>query len=148
MAAHSKEVRLAEANDVIAAISRHGRRFFYSAEHDRNSRFEMDSRGKLWLIDKYTGRRVYVSYTGEWRAFSDGGTLRRLIEALANYIRSGEKMPSSHFGPWPDWFCDGDLWGYGAEAMAQLRTDLRQHNAIAFPKPRESEASTNQQIGA
>jgi len=26
------------------------------------------------------------------------------------------------FGPWPDYICGGDLWGYGPEAMEELRS--------------------------
>ena len=22
-------------------------------------------------------------------------------------------MPASYLGPWPQWMCEGDLWGYG-----------------------------------
>lgn len=143
----AKKLRLAEANQVIAAISAHGRRFFYCSQHDRISRFEIDDRGRLWLRDKWTDGRVYLAYRGNWRLFSDGGTLRRLIEKLAIYIRTGEPLMSSLFGPWPDWICDGDLWGYGSEAMASLRTELQKSPAISFPAPRSREASISQ-LGA
>lgn len=116
--------RVAHANDLIAAISRHGRRFFYDADRGRVARFEMDLAGRLWFRDEYTNRRVYVAYRWRWRHFSNGGTLRRLVESLAAYIRQGAPVPSSHFGPWPQWVCDGDLWGYGKSAMAALRTEI------------------------
>lgn len=133
MADTTKRQRLAEANRVIAAIARHGRRFFHDQRHDRVSRFEIDLAGRLWLRDKYTWQRVYVAYRYQWRHFSDGGTLRGIIEALADYIRTGTPIAGGHFGPWPQWYCDGDLWGYGADAMVALRAELAGSDAIRFP---------------
>ena len=120
----TRRQRLTHANELIAAISRHGRRFFYYEGHDRVARFEIDLAGRLWLRDDYTGRRIYIAYRGNWRQFSHGGTLRRLVEATALYIRQGKPVPAGHFGPWPQWLCEGDLWGYGREAMATLRAEI------------------------
>lgn len=126
-----KLARLAHANDVIRAISRHGRRFFHSPEHDRVSRYELDGRGRLWFVDKWTGKRIYVAYKGPWRHFSEGGTLRDLVLDLACYIRTGEPVAPRRFGPWPQWYCEGDLWGYGP-AMEDLRRELDASPAVDF----------------
>lgn len=125
--------RLAEANHLILEISAIGRRFFYSEPHDRVACFERSVDGKLWFRDDYTGRRIYVAYRGEWRHFSHGGTLRRLVEGLAGYIRTGERIPAGHFGPWPEYYFNGDLWGYGKEAMSALRGALRGNDCVAWP---------------
>lgn len=134
--------RLENANAVLLAISRHGRRFF---EHKgRVSQFEMDIRNHVWLRDKWTGKRVHLTKRGRWRHFSDGGTLRALCQALLEYIRTGEPIGPSWFGPWPQWICDGDLWGYGHEAMTALRAELSKLPAVrpvaaSLPSPIERE---------
>ncbi len=119
-----KGKRVVEANRVIDAVSRHGRRFFWCEQKQSISRFEIDRRSRIWLVDKWTGRRIYVAYEGRWKGFSDGGTLKSLIEALRDYISTGEPINPRYFGPWPQHYCDGDLWGYGLEAMEALRVEL------------------------
>lgn len=130
--AKTKAERLADANYLILQISMFGRRFFYYERGNRVARFEYSIDGKLWLRDEYTDKRVYVAYRGNWRNFSNGGTLRRLIEALALYIRTGERIPAGHLGPWPDHYCDGDLWGYGKEEMARLRGAAWSRDCVAW----------------
>ncbi len=131
MTVETPRQRLTHANDLIAAVSRHGRRFFYDADRGRVARFEIDLAGRLWFRDDYTNRRVYVAYRGNWRKFSHGGTLRRLVESLAAYIRKGTPVPSGHFGPWAQWLCEGDLWGYGKPAMAALRAEIADSPCLA-----------------
>jgi len=123
--------RLAKANQCIQIISEHGRRFFSlradsypdKCMADRVSRFELDEKtGKLWFRDKYSWKRVYVAYPYKWRGFSEGGTLRSLIQSLRDWINDESKtVPFGHFGPWQEWVCGGDLWGYGKEEMAEVR---------------------------
>lgn len=127
----SKHQRLDEANAVIRAMAGVGRRFFYNERHDRVARFELTLDGRLWFRDDYADKRIYVAYRGRWREFSHGGTMRRLVDALAEYIRSGKRIAAGHFGPWPAWVSDGDLWGYGDEAMASLRAALAENDCIA-----------------
>lgn len=132
----AKRQRLGEANAVLVAISQRGRCFF--AHQGRVSRFEIDLAGKLWLRDKYTWKRCYVAYRYRWRHFSDGGTLRRLVDALANYIRTGHRIPGRLFGPWPESYCRGDLWGYGKAEMAALRAELASSPAVEWPAAQEA----------
>ncbi len=56
--------------------------------------------------------------------------MRRLVEALRDYIRTGEPISSGHFGPWSKILCDGDLWGYGFEEMAKVRHDVSKTQAV------------------
>lgn len=108
----SKAARAAKANELLVAIAACGRRFFH---HDgRVSRFDVDARGRVWFIDKYTQKRIYTHYRYEWHGFSEGGTLRVLIENLRDFIRTGQ-APDLGLGPWPAWVCGGDLWGYGED---------------------------------
>lgn len=123
----SKQNRLVRANELLATIAGCGRRFFRHKE--RVSQFELDERGRLWLHDCWTDKRVYVAYRGRWRHFSEGGTMRTLIEALSRYVRSGERLNPNYFGPWPPICCDGDLWGYGYH-MECVRTAARQLDIV------------------
>lgn len=114
----TKEERLAKANQMIRAIASCGRKFF--AYQDRVSRFDVDGRGRVWFIDKYTQKRIYTHYAGQWRGFSDGGTLHGVAVALREFIIHGKQLRPTTFGPWPEWICGGDLWGYG-EDMQSVR---------------------------
>lgn len=128
----SKGERIYEANYALLTISIFGRRFFYNQLHNRVACFEMTIDGRLWFRDDYTDRRIYVAHRGRWRHFSHGGTLRRLVDGLARYIRTGEQISPRHFGPWPDHYCDGDLWGYGRGPMESLRQALKPRKCIAW----------------
>lgn len=115
----ARQARVFVANQLIQVIASHGRRFF----HHKNlvSRLELDRRGRVWLIDKYTSAHIYTHYRGNWRGFTEGGTLRNLIEQLRDYIMGRRPdLPLELLGPWPKWYCDGDLWGYGDD-MAKVR---------------------------
>lgn len=125
-----KTQRAARANALIKAISGCGRKFFAYPDHHGVSRFEVDGRGRIWFVDGYTGRRIYLHYKYWQRGFSEGGTLRALICALREFIATGEPIPSSHLGPWPQYICDGDLWGYG-DNMQIVRACAAELNIIA-----------------
>lgn len=131
--AQLKQERLKKANAVIQAIAKHGRRFFYYDKTGAVSYFKLDERGRIWLVDKYTQEPVYVAYRYHWRAFSEGGTLRRLIEDLADFIRTGEPISAGHFAGYPGWFAPGDPWDYGTEAMEAVRAEVMKTGAV---KPR------------
>lgn len=128
--AQRKQERLEKANAVIQAISRHGRRFFYYDKTGAVSYFKLDERGRIWLVDKYTQKPVYVAYRYHWHRFTEGGTLRALIEALRDFIRTGEQISSGHFAGYPGWFAPGDPWGYGTEAMEAVRVEVMQTGAV------------------
>ena len=83
----------------------------------------MDANKRIWFIDDYRGSRVFVSYRGEWRGFSHGGTLRSLIEAMRDYIRCGTPIHPEIIAPAMSY---GDMWGYGAEAAAAVRAEAHQ----------------------
>lgn len=117
--------RVDTANEFIRIISSHGRRFFH---HDgRISRFELDDRGRVWFIDKYSGsgRRIYTHQNGGWgRWFTEGGTLLDLCKALREFIMRRDRLPAHHLGPWEEWGRNGDLWGYGANNMEKVRAGV------------------------
>lgn len=132
--------RIEHANAIILSMSGHGRRFFYNSKHDRVARFEIDSAGRLRFRDEYTDKCIALIHGGKWRGFTNGGTMRAIIEDLAQYIRTGKKI-RNHFGPWPDWICDGDLWGYGDDAgkvRAEVSVNPALRQASSLAKEREA----------
>jgi hypothetical protein len=126
----TKEERLANANEMLRAIASCGRKFF--AHEDRVSRFEVDQRGRVWFIDKWTQKRIYTHYRYDWRGFSEGGTLRALVERLRDFITQGKQLPPTIFGPWPEWVCGGDLWAYG-DAMQRVRDAAEELRIVPQP---------------
>ena len=124
--------RLAIANEVILCVARHGRKFFSSHGDERVqnyperfSHFEYGDglKPRLKFRDKYTWKLIDISQPHRWRGFSDGGTLRAIVEMLAGYIVRGKPI-SNHFGPWHKDLCGGDLWGYGIPAAEAMRAEM------------------------
>jgi hypothetical protein len=108
-----KQDRLNKANELIALIAGCGRKFF--AHNGRISHFEIDQRGRIWFIDAYREARIYTHFiSGRWHGFSEGGTLRDLVIRLRDFISIGKKI-TGVFGPFPDWYSEGDPWGYGQD---------------------------------
>ncbi len=124
------EERLEKANVIIRVIGSHGRHFL-SENSDRRAlvenpffaHFTVDNRNELWFVDRYT-RKPSLVRLREWPHFSDGGTLRSLVDHLANYIAHNSQINQRIFGPWPQWSCGGDLWGYG-EDMQKVRDGVK-----------------------
>lgn len=106
-----KSERLAACNGLLSVIADCGRRFF--RHEDAVAQLELDRRGRVFFHDAYTRKRIYTHYRGRWRGFSNGGTLKNLVEAMRDYIVKGRPIPACVFGPWPYHVCGGDLWGYG-----------------------------------
>ncbi|MCP4990877.1 MAG: hypothetical protein GY928_34000 [Colwellia sp.] len=119
-----KQQRIQKANELIKTIGTCGRKFFNFPDHHGLARFEVDERGQVWFIDSFTGNRIRLHYRN-WertlkRKFNLGGTLKVLVKHLRHFIVKGELVPSSQFGPWPEWQCGGDVWGYGND-MERVR---------------------------
>lgn len=108
-----KQQRTEKVNQLIQAISAVGRKFFRYKENI--SQFEIDKQGRVWFVDGYCGKRIYAHYKHSWRGFSEGGTLMSICKELVDYIRTGKLLHERTFGPFPDWVCDGDPWGYKAD---------------------------------
>ena len=114
----TKEQRIEVANRFVKIISEHGRKFF-----ERNGKvgyFDIEHGHVVWHCE-VAKKRIWLSY--KYWSFGNGGTMRALINALANYIREGGELPMRHLGPWPKWIGgDGDMWGYGTDEMEKVRT--------------------------
>ena len=117
-----KRKRAEHVNQAIRIIADHGRRFFYCQVVNRYASMEVDARGKVWFIDDYSGKRIFTHETvrgGRWRGFSHGGTLRAVVEAFRDYIRTGEPMHPGYLGP--ERFNDSNIWGYDKAGMKAVR---------------------------
>jgi hypothetical protein len=79
------------------------------------SYFDFDDLGRVWFVDAYSQARIYPHHTaGRWRGFSGGDTLCDVVIRLRDFILTGKQAGNS-FGPWPEWYSQGDPWGYGAD---------------------------------
>lgn len=124
------QTRLDTANAIICVMAQYGRHFF-SENCDRRelvadpfiAHFRVDKWGELWFIDRYTRKPVLVRLNGRWRNFSDGGTLRSIVQHLAAHIEQATPVNIGYFSPSPEWVCRGDLWGYGAD-MVKVRDEV------------------------
>lgn len=134
-----KRQRVEHVNQAIRIIADHGRRFFFNQLADRYARMEVDQRGKVWFVDDYSARRIFTHKTvwgGRWRGFSHGGTLRNLVEAFRDYIRTGEPLPPGYLGP--ERFDDSNIWGYDEAGMKAVR---EQAGALAVFRQSVAEAA-------
>lgn len=119
--------RADHVNQLVDVIGQCGRKFFFDSRSGRLGRMVVDDRCRLWWQDENTGKSIYLHYR-YWGqpAFSNGGTLRSLVDALKIYVMSGETLRATTFGPWPDWISGGDPWGYGSDIhrVRQAALDL------------------------
>lgn len=110
--------RINKVNELTKLIGDLGRRFFF--HKGTYAQMVIDERGRLYWQDQYTNKRIYLHYRYWKRGFTNGGTLRHLVNMFKRYVMTGELLPQL-FGPWPEEFCNGDLWGYGKENMKLIR---------------------------
>ena len=120
----TRSQRCEAANRLLLFISQHGRCFL---QHKGTvARFFLDD-WRVWFVDYYSGMHIYTHaplYRG-WSGFTAGGTLQRMVKALAGWVHRGGEAPLGHFGPFPDWLCGGDPWAYGDD-MALVRNKARE----------------------
>lgn len=134
--------RLDHANTLIKLIGNHGRRFFWDAQLNRYGRFEI-SGGHLYYRDEYSDKVTYMHNTGfrnTWECFTHGGTLKALVQDMADYILTGKKVAA-----WKivierrnsvDF--DDNIWGYPvvqARKLRRLAVELPIIEATSVLKP-------------
>lgn len=140
-----KHKRVEQVNQVIRIIADHGRRFFYNAEKQSYASMHVDRFGKIWFVDDYTGKAILTQKTawgGRWKGFSNGGTLRALVEAFRDYIRDGIPLPRGFLGP--ERFNDSNVWGYDEEGMKAVREQAGALPVFKQPaSPVESQDESN-----
>lgn len=110
--------RVVNVNKITRMIGDCGRNFF--KHRDRYAIMHLDYRMRLFWVDDYTEKFIYLHYKYWNRGFSHGGTLKSLVQQFKIYVMTGDPLPSHIFGPWPGWYCRGDPWGYG-ESMKEIR---------------------------
>lgn len=125
-----RKERLEKANKFLAAVGSHGRRFF--CHGGVVSFIRMDGRGRLWFVDSWRGDETYMHYRGRWRLFHHGGTMKNLVKALRGYVMTGATLRRGALW-WPDWYCDGDLWGYGKDEMEHVRAKALECRLVEAP---------------
>lgn len=111
--------RLETANAIVRVIAAHGRHFL-SENSDRRelvenpfvSHFVVDKNHEVWFVDRYTRKHILVRHQ-DWdgMGWSDGGTLRSIVQHLAAHISEGAAINPGYFGISPDWM--PNHWGYG-----------------------------------
>lgn len=146
MTTDARELRVQTANALIAVIASVGRRFLRHG--DRIGYFYL-AKGRPWYVDAYRGKPIYVLYRGRWRYFTEGGTLKELVQHLTDYIMRGKQVHGGVLGPWPDWICGGDLWGYGddMEHVRLVAALLGITKEKADDKPTRNRRATDQTTG-
>jgi len=118
-----RQRRVDASNELLRTIASCGRRFF--SNPDGTDRLELDRRGRVWFVSMWNHNRIYTHYRYWWRKFPYGGTLKDLIVYLRKFIMSGQQLHPLAFGPWPEWVCAGDLWGYGDDMEKVRRAAFR-----------------------
>jgi hypothetical protein len=132
----AKLQRIADCNAIIAAMARHGRRFFHDKRDDTVAHLSLDGRGKARYHDHHSKQMMPIIEDKPFPyGFNGGGTLKCIIRDMANYVHTGELIPNGHFGPWHPMLNHGDLWGYGLQAMEAVRADIASNPAITPRKP-------------
>ncbi len=121
MPSDTQQQRLENVNQFIVEIGQRGRRFFYNEKFDRYARLELDSRGRVWFVDDYTGERIYTHLRNRhWGGFSHGGTLQALIEFFSDHVKKGTELNPRYFDITP-LSCSGHPWGYPHEDYPELK---------------------------
>lgn len=119
----ARKRRVTKANKLLLIIASNGRRFFRSGSFV--AAFSVDERGRVWFHDDHSRRKLYTHRWPPRRGFCHGGTMASLVRELRDWIMHGKQVRCKTFGPWPDWVCGGDLWGYGDD-MDIVRNYARQ----------------------
>ncbi|HDL6885646.1 TPA: hypothetical protein PXL93_001581 [Yersinia enterocolitica] len=120
----TKQQRLDHANQLIRIIAAHGRRFFFDTRTERVAQLELNNTGRVFLIDEYTGKRIYTHFENRhWKGFNHGGTLRSLVIMMRNYICKGERIDAYYLGPENSSLRKGNIWGYPEEAIEAVRNE-------------------------
>lgn len=124
--------RVDHINQLINLIATHGRKLF---NHEGTiSNMEKDKNGKIWFVDYYTRRRIYVAYKYEWAGFTSGGTMRSLVQAFYKYIKDGTPVSIKALAE-PSFYRDGrNVWGYELDEAKKMRELAAKLPCVAVPE--------------
>jgi len=110
-----KAQRIEDVNKAVVQIASYGRRFFYTPKTNKVACMKADGAGHLKWVDNYTEKTMPIIVGGRWDGFSNGGTLKSLVEAFAHYVRTGEAIGIGYLS---------DMWAYPEPEMKKLRAVL------------------------
>ena len=119
-----RQERVENVNALIKFIGDRGRFFFrktFPFEEHTYCRFLLKE-NRLWLQPEIGGN-IYTGYKYWDKKLPHGGTLKQILRAFKDYIMTKKKVPNNIFGPFPDWLCGGDPWGYGIETMEEIKNE-------------------------
>lgn len=105
----ARRQRLEVGNRNLRTIGNHGRQFFSNHSDDawpedpkRYAEFFFAPSGRLKYRDRgRLAKEVDIAHHGRWAGFTDGGTLRRVVEHLRDYIihgRGGTVLVREYWG--------------------------------------------------
>ncbi|NDI85102.1 hypothetical protein [Undibacterium crateris] len=116
--------RVEHVNAVILAISRHGRRFFWSYANEAAAEMSINQAGAVVFKCGHTDTISLVSNKdGAMHNFTHGGTLRSLVIAFAEYIHAGEKLHIDNIGlPRGG---DSYIWGYSKDEVEAVLAEVK-----------------------
>tara|TARA_R110000851_G_scaffold33896_1_gene90361 strand:- start:6733 stop:7143 length:411 start_codon:yes stop_codon:yes gene_type:complete len=125
--------RLANVNEFITIIASMGRRFFnYTPDEglERCAWMYLDNHGHVYFVDEYSEKRIYTHYSGRWKGFTNGGTLKSFVELFRDHIKRGTKLHRRYFDTESVFPCP---WGYPEECYQKLRSAAIRLGIMAPP---------------
>lgn len=112
--------RLDAVNELVKFIGNNGRRFFFDPRKNTYAHMSIFGDNRLYWVDEGSGKSIYLHYKYWGKGFTNGGTLKSLVDHFRRFVVTGQMLPEEILGPWPSWYGNGDLWGYG-ESMRDVR---------------------------
>ncbi|QBJ00998.1 uncharacterized protein Rostov7_00017 [Vibrio phage Rostov 7] len=131
-----KQKRVDECNVIIKLIATHGRKFFnYEARGRRISNLLLGPQDRVYFHDGYTLMLIYTHRRWcRWRGFSEGGTMKRWVEAFRDYITFGHKLNINAICQRGMGENSGNIWGYSDEEAEKLINQLSKLDAFNTEK--------------
>lgn len=90
LAARMRRQRVAKL--AINALASTGPRFLFSQASNRTGQLMVDRYSQVWYVDAFTGLLLYPFGGHAWRGFSSGPGLKKIVQALAGYVRIGQRV--------------------------------------------------------
>lgn len=76
------------------------------------SKFIFNEKGLLYYIDSYTQKKIRPIKHLSWNGFSEGGTMRHLVQQFAEFIMTGEQGFLNDYK---------EIWGWTYENTMKVR---------------------------
>lgn len=117
----TRQERMAVANQVLMALAKSERNFFRNKTTGEVSQFTRKGNGAIHFLDNYSKMQVRIVKGKEWPGFTNGGTMRDLVEMLYGYIVDGVLLNRWYIAPTND--NNYNYWGYTPEGAAKCREE-------------------------